>query len=905
MKKYKFLVVILVTIFCLNLFTSYTVEADNINMINAFETVKNLDNSDSEFDFTEDKILSDSNAQNTMLISETKGSNFIYTSNITINRNTKGQFSLVFRYGQIEDSFYDYEYYTATIDFDKKEAYIDKTVDDKTSKITSIQEVLALSFSQNNEDEEITREIDVKVVAIDRHISLYINDIIVCSTYDYIEEQIIYSDSNYINSGFVGVQTNLTDVVINDLNYTKIDDTNTPYLKDVEFTLNEGEVEENSKFNSSQLVYQYYVSSEANTLKIEASPVSKDTKTIYYYESGDRISDDTIALLNGQNVIYAQCVNGNSTIKYKFNIYKRSTEESYYYEDYRSQYHYTPKNGEISDIAGLVKVEDTYHNFYQYSTVLDGKEISMWSHTTSKDMIKWTEKPIAFYSDEQGNVISSTIVYDEKNTSGFFDEDKNGLVAIMSVDENSGNSLVCAYSKDEGNTWIKTNSNNLQFKIKSGTSISNDTLNNMEDLQVFRYEDKWFMITSGNEVNIFSSDDLLNWVLESSSDIKISNASLFRTEVVNTFDNESNNIDEENGEENNQEIDTEYKWVLIGDNNIYKIGEFSNENSEYIYSFIPDESYSDSNGNMNIASDVDYSKIYYTGEYNDENLSVNSMSIIECLSDIENFSENYMSKFNGTTSLVTDIKVIENKNGDYKLSQTPINGYEEYYNKEEIFTFNGEVSDRDSNILGNLEYSSYIIDATITPNGSSVAGFNILMGENEKTTINYYSVTKEFTIDRSKSGEIKTNTEKIITESLRDIVNEDGSFDVKIYVDNSTIEIYLDDNTLVCSFNVYPEIESDKMEFYSIGGDTLIDVTVTPINTIWDKVAIEEPEKPTEKITDKPTQEPTNVSNILAEADIVWIIIIVLGVALLVVGLNAVVKSLKAKKRANRDKEEK
>ena len=891
MRKYKYISVAIIMIILFNMFSAYAIEEkekNNLNNVDLFKTIKNLSFEDKQFNYSNDILSTNPDIKNGLAISETSGKDFIYESKIKVNQNTSGEFSLVFRYTEKEDITDSYKYYKATVNFDTKKTYISRVDKNQTIMLTSEKDINELEFITENNETSVEKEIEFKVVVIDNHYSIYIGDDNVCNTYDYINTSQIYSDSKYISSGFVGVSSNLCDLDITNLKIKTIDNKNTPYLKDVELSSSRGDIERNSEFRSSQLIYQYYVSNDTNSLKLNAKPMNKNTKVTFLYESGKIIKDDIIALLNGQNIINVICENKGVFIKYKINVYKRSEKENYYYEDFRSQYHYSPKDGVITNIAGLVKVEDTYHNFYEYSIIQNEKEISMWSHTTSKDLIKWEEKPIAFYSNEQGEMLSSTIVYDKNNTSGLFKENTGGLISIISVNSTSKNNLICAYSEDNGYTWKNTSGSIMTYTDKENKELNSDILE-LSNPQIFRYEDKWFMVTSKENLTIYSSKDLLNWKYESTNEnVNFSNASIFRTQVIEQ---------EENSEVNStkkSEDEIEYKWVVIGDNNSYKIGDFNNDNtSAQIYKFKIDEKYKTTIGKMNYGTDVDYSKIYYIDEYGEKNIDVVATSLMDCLA-IDDELKVTKSNFIGNTSLMVDLKVLKNNN-KFKLVQKPIKNYKNYYNDKKTFSFSGVVSDSDDNILKDLEYASYVIDAKITPKNSTITGFNLLMEDNKKTSINYYNVTKELIIDRSKSGELTENQSdfnKVISNIIREDINKDGSIDFKIYVDNSTIEIYMANNTKVYSYKVFPKENSKGMEFFTVGGDTKIDIKVTPINTIWDKVK-KEIEEPTIKTTEKITEITTKQKSIFSDVHIIIIIIIILGTALGCLGIYAGFKSLK------------
>ena len=56
-----------------------------------------------------------------------------------------------------------------------------------------------------------------------------------------------------------------------------------------------------------------------------------------------------------------------------------------------------------------------------------------WAHSTSKDLIHWEEKPIAFYPDQNGTMYSGCAVYDKDNTSGLFSGGNGGFVAMITA----------------------------------------------------------------------------------------------------------------------------------------------------------------------------------------------------------------------------------------------------------------------------------------------------------------------------------------------------------------------------------------------------------------------------------------------------------------------------------------
>ena len=79
-----------------------------------------------------------------------------------------------------------------------------------------------------------------------------------------------------------------------------------------------------------------------------------------------------------------------------------------------------------------------------------------WGHAQSKDLVTWQEMPVAIPMDDLGAIFSGSAVVEDKNTSGFFDDNEEGdskLVAIFTHAGRLGQVQSIAYSTDHGVTW--------------------------------------------------------------------------------------------------------------------------------------------------------------------------------------------------------------------------------------------------------------------------------------------------------------------------------------------------------------------------------------------------------------------------------------------------------------------
>ena len=101
-----------------------------------------------------------------------------------------------------------------------------------------------------------------------------------------------------------------------------------------------------------------------------------------------------------------------------------------YHELYRPQFHFTPAQNWMNDPNGPIYYKGQYHLFYQYNPSGTQWGNISWGHAVSKDLVHWTELPVAIPSDANEFVFSGSVVYDKTNTSGLGTAANPPMVAI-------------------------------------------------------------------------------------------------------------------------------------------------------------------------------------------------------------------------------------------------------------------------------------------------------------------------------------------------------------------------------------------------------------------------------------------------------------------------------------------
>ncbi len=128
-----------------------------------------------------------------------------------------------------------------------------------------------------------------------------------------------------------------------------------------------------------------------------------------------------------------------------------------YDELYRPQFHFTPHKNWINDVNGPVFYKGVYHLFYQHNPFGIEWGNMHWGHAVSRDLVHWSELPLALKPDSHGTCFSGTAAVDWNNSAGLAQGPEKTLVILYSgvpVPTPPGSAVQClAYSNDAGNTW--------------------------------------------------------------------------------------------------------------------------------------------------------------------------------------------------------------------------------------------------------------------------------------------------------------------------------------------------------------------------------------------------------------------------------------------------------------------
>ncbi len=495
--------------------------------------------------------------------------------------------------------------------------------------------------------------------------------------------------------------------------------------------------------------------------------------------------------------------------KGKINLYK---------EKYRPQYHFSPKKNWANDPNGLVYYQGEYHLFYQHNPVDVVWGPMHWGHAVSKDLLYWEHLPIALKPDDKlGVIYSGSAVVDKNDSTGFF-KGNSGLVAIytsrLKTEEGSLQQQSIAYSKDNGRSWIKYINNPV---------IKNYGVADFRDPKVFMHSEtgKWVMVVAcGDRVRFYNSSDLKEWnyLSEFGSGIGSHGGVWECPDLIK--------LPVDSDKDGNTGKSKKKKWLLqVGDTNggeagvsvQYFVGEFDGEkfSSDYEKSFLVD--YGQDLYSLQSWSNLPEGRNIWLGWMN----NIGYQNIIPT------------TGWRGMMSIPREIKLREGKEG-ITLIQKPVKELkklrEKIYQKNNYNLFDTFTID--------CKEQSYEIKAEIDINDAEKFAFALHKSGDQESLIIFNLKDDNIFINLSNSGNTTFSDNYLLNKKIEKKI-KGKKLKINIFVDRSSIEIFLNDGEVVATNLVFPELKQTEIQLSVKGGSIKVDyLTIYKLSSIWRKTNI-------------------------------------------------------------------
>lgn len=187
---------------------------------------------------------------------------------------------------------------------------------------------------------------------------------------------------------------------------------------------------------------------------------------------------------------------------------------------FRTKLHLMPPVGWLNDPNGLCQFDGVFHAFFQYSPFDPEGGVKMWGHYTSKNMMDWEYQGVPLYPDQPFDCHG---VY---SGCAFLEDGEMYFYYTGNVKLEDGKDYDYINGGREANTILVTSRDGVHFSQKRQLMRNTDypehlTLH-VRDPKVWKQGDTYYMIQgartkeSVGQALIFASKDKVNWMYRNS-----------------------------------------------------------------------------------------------------------------------------------------------------------------------------------------------------------------------------------------------------------------------------------------------------------------------------------------------------------------------------------------------------
>lgn len=420
-----------------------------------------------------------------------------------------------------------------------------------------------------------------------------------------------------------------------------------------------------------------------------------------------------------------------------------------------------------------------------------------WGHAVSPDLVHWETLPIALYPDSIGTIFSGSAVIDVNNTAGF---GANAMVAVFSYNTQAQG---VAYSTDRGRTWT----------MYANNPVIDAQAKDFRDPKVFWHDEsgQWVMIISaGHEAELFTSPNLLEWRYAS----RFSAGHIAGTwEVPDLFP---------------LEIDGQTKWVMLV--SVNRLAPAGGTGIQYFVGGFDGHTFVNDNPSSTILW-LDYGADNYAGTtFNDQ--PDGKRIYIGWMNNWDYAESIPTSPWRGAMTLPRELNLVHTPDG-IRLTQIPIAAFEQL--RQPIGKWD-DLDVSDALLLTDVRGRTLEIIADIDAGTAQRFGLEVHLGEGDKTRIVYNVEQSQFFTSRSASA-AGAGMGTFNPAFGAPLILEEGRLHLRIYVDESSVEIFTGDGSLAMTSQIFGNPTNESVGLFADGGSIKVNhLEIYALTSIWSNI---------------------------------------------------------------------
>ncbi|AGK96039.1 glycoside hydrolase family 32 protein [Clostridium pasteurianum] len=466
-------------------------------------------------------------------------------------------------------------------------------------------------------------------------------------------------------------------------------------------------------------------------------------------------------------------------------------EEKVNSDYYRLKYHLMPPVGFMNDPNGFIYIDGEYHLFYQFNPFFpEGKKV-YWGHIKSTDLVNWQQLPIALCPSEwyetHGCYSGSAV-----NCNGIFTVMYTGNVKDAS---NNRETYQCIARTEDGLNFNKHKNNPVIYNQPDGYT------RHFRDPKVWKHDGLWYMVIGTQTVEeqgaalLYSSQDLFKWKMIG----EVAGANIDELNFLG-YMWECPNL-----------LNVEGKDILIFCPQGVKRKEDLYNNRHQCGYLMGTLDYKRGKLNYGSFMELDRGFEFYAPQVTEDSRGRQLLIGWMGLPD----EEESPTVKNGWLHCLTIVRELGIKND--KIIQKPVSEMKLLRKNEIKYKNVGIKSDKVK--FHNINGDSCELLCDFSWNTVSELGIKLRCNKDcsEETLIYYDAKSEKLVLDRDKSGLSLKGVRKCK-------VKNHGSLKLHIFMDTSSIEVFVNGGEEVFTARIYPHRDSRNIIFYSKDGDVKLDV---------------------------------------------------------------------------------
>ncbi|WP_339211200.1 sucrose-6-phosphate hydrolase [Aeribacillus sp. FSL K6-8210] len=461
---------------------------------------------------------------------------------------------------------------------------------------------------------------------------------------------------------------------------------------------------------------------------------------------------------------------------------------------WRQKFHIQPVTGLLNDPNGFSYFNGEYHLFYQWFPLGPVHGLKYWYHTKSKDLVNWQNVGIGIkpndYFDSHGAYSGSAICHD-------------GKLHLMYT----GN------TRDEN--WVRhpyqclavMNENGRIEKLQEPVikEVPKGYTDHYRDPKVWKENDTFYAVIGAQRENktgcivLYSSPDLKNWTFEGEVQTNLKEFG-FMWECPDYFELDGKGVlifSPQGLEPKGDQFQNIYQsGYLLGNTLDLKTKVF--EHSEFV----------------ELDRGFDFYAPQTTIDHKGRRLLVGWMGLPE----IE-----YPTDKDGWAHCLTLPRELTVQNG--KLIQCPVKELEAL--RQDSVNVK-DILDDEKKMYEGFNGTTYELICEFTNMEADEVGIEFRSCKDEKTVISYNRKEQKVTLDRTHSGEVPAKE----YGTTRTCSVEGDTLKLHLFVDTSSVEIFINDGVEVFTSRIFPRLESTDIRFFARNGKVTLDTTKYNLSTM-------------------------------------------------------------------------